>query len=76
MGAAVADRKEGQRVLLRFEEAADALALCRSTIYSLVDRGELPVVRVGRAVRIPVAAVEEFAEKRATVSNAAAVGGA
>ncbi len=39
-------------LLYRFPEAAQLLGLGRSTVYELVQRGELPVVRVGRAVRI------------------------
>ncbi len=42
----------GARLLYRFPEAAQLLGLGRSTVYELVQRGELPVVRVGRAVRI------------------------
>lgn len=42
---------------LTVAQAAEALAVCRKTIYRLIWRGELPVRRVGRAVRIPAAAI-------------------
>jgi excisionase family DNA binding protein len=39
--------------LLTVEQAARLLGLGRSTTYGLVAAGELPSVRVGRALRIP-----------------------
>lgn len=46
--------------MLRVGEAAEALAVSGSTMYQLVGSGALPVVRVGRSVRIPRAALEEW----------------
>ena len=58
-----------ERVLLRTREAAEALAVSEREIRYLVARGELaPVVRIGRALRIPVATVRSFAERRAADS--------
>jgi len=39
--------------LLTVAEAANQLALSRSTLYNLMDRGELAYVRIGRTRRIP-----------------------
>jgi excisionase family DNA binding protein len=41
-------------LLVRVEEAARILSLSRSTIYEMMDAGELPSVRRGSARRIPV----------------------
>ncbi len=41
-----------QRLLLRIPEVAKALGLGRTKIYELIAAGELPVIRVGRAVRV------------------------
>ena len=57
-------RAEPSRILLRLPEAAQALSIGRATIYQLVNRGELPVVRIGRSVRIPVTALEAWAERQ------------
>jgi excisionase family DNA binding protein len=47
-----------ESVLLRIPEAAQRLGLSRTMAYQMVRRGELPVVRIGRAVRVPLHALE------------------
>src|SRR5437899_699761 len=42
-----------ERLLLRVEEAATLLGVGRTTIYALVSAQKLPIVRIGRSVRIP-----------------------
>jgi excisionase family DNA binding protein len=49
--------------LLRVKEAADLLNLSPKTIWSMVYRRELDVVRIGRSVRIPCAAIEALIER-------------
>jgi excisionase family DNA binding protein len=49
-------------LLVRVEEAARLLSLSRSTIYEMLDRGELPSVRCGTARRIPLAALRAWVE--------------
>jgi excisionase family DNA binding protein len=46
--------------LLRVEEAAEVLAISRRTVFELLRCHELPVVRIGRAVRIPKRALGEW----------------
>ncbi len=48
------------RLLLRPREVAVATGLSRSMVYELIGRAELPVVRVGKSVRVPVAALQEW----------------
>jgi len=50
-------------VLLRIEEAAKVLRLSRAKAYSMAQRGELPVVRIGRAVRVPAAALQRWVQQ-------------
>ena len=47
-------------LLIRVEEAARMLSLSRSTVYEMMDAGELPSVRRGTARRIPVTALREW----------------
>ena len=47
-------------LLVRVEQAARILSLSRSTIYQMLESGELPSVRRGAARRIPVAALHAW----------------
>lgn len=51
------------RLLLTVPEAAERLRLGRSKIYELMQSREIAAVRVGRSVRIPVSALNEFVAK-------------
>ena len=51
------------RDLLRIEEAADRLSLGRSKVYELIREGRLPVVHIGRSVRIAVRSLDEFIDE-------------
>ncbi len=47
-------------LLMRAEEVAHTLGLSRSKIYQMMSGGALPTVRVGRAVRVPKAALRDW----------------
>lgn len=47
-------------LLLRAEEAARLLGLGRSKVFEMMASGELPAVKIGRAVRLPRAALERW----------------
>ena len=49
------------RLLLRVAEAAEVLAISRSSLYQLMSSGEVRTVRLGRAVRIPRGELERLA---------------
>ena len=49
----VASGSPPHSALLRIAEAAELLSVGRSTVYQLVSANAVPVVRVGRLVRIP-----------------------
>jgi excisionase family DNA binding protein len=51
-------------LLLRAAEVAKLLGLGRSTVFALLAAGELPVVRIGRSVRVPRAALERWVDER------------
>jgi excisionase family DNA binding protein len=50
----------GERLLLTPAEVAVRLGLSRSKVYRMIERGELPSLRIGRAVRVPCRAFEEW----------------
>lgn len=57
------------KLLLTISEAAHALSLGRSKSYELVSSGELAIVRVGRAVRVPADEVRALVERLRTDQN-------
>jgi excisionase family DNA binding protein len=60
MGVVVEMRGE----LLRVEEAARVLQISRTKVYHLMSCGELPLVRIGRSVRIPRRSLEDWIQLR------------
>ncbi len=53
------------RILLRVPEAADLLGLSRATLYALLaGDSQIPVVRIGRSVRIPLAGLQQWVDQR------------
>ena len=61
-------------LLLTIPEAAQVLAVGRTTMYELIGTGEIRLVRIGRSVRVSIATLEDFVaeredEARATVRN-------
>lgn len=55
----------GEPMLLRVEEVARALGLGRSKVFQMLAAGELPVVRIGRCVRVPREQLQDWILKRA-----------
>lgn len=50
------------RILLRPREAAEVLGVCERTLWSLTQTGDLPCVRLGKAVRYRPETLREWAE--------------
>jgi excisionase family DNA binding protein len=59
-----------ERMLLRPAEAAEAIGVSRSRMYELLASGELPSIRVGRTVRVPVAALQAWIAERLKQNDA------
>lgn len=53
-------------MLLTIPEAAEQLRTGRTLIYELISAGELEVVHIGRASRVPVEALRDFVSARRT----------
>jgi len=56
--------------LLNAQDVAAALNMGLSTVYLLVERGELPSIRIGRSVRIRLQDLEKFIESKAQMQAA------
>lgn len=52
------------KLLLTPTEVAQRLSLGRATVYQMIASEELPAVRVGRAIRVPVGALLRWIERR------------
>ena len=63
---------ETEPLLVKPEEAAKMLGLSRSRIYAMVQCGELPSLRVGRCVRVPVERLRDWVELRQSSTEQAA----
>ena len=50
----------GDAILLRPDDVARRLNLSRSKVYNMLKSGELPCVRLGRSIRIPVDELTEW----------------
>jgi excisionase family DNA binding protein len=48
------------RILLKPQEAGEALGISRSKAYELISTGAIPSVRIGGSLRIPVDALREW----------------
>jgi len=51
-------------LLVTIPSAANRLSLCTKSVHRLIANGLLPVVKIGRAVRIPSAAIDQFIRER------------
>ena len=54
-----------ERLLLTVEEAARRLGIGRTLAWQLVRQGVLPTVRLGRCVRVPWQALQEWIARQA-----------
>jgi excisionase family DNA binding protein len=56
--------------LLRIEEAAEYLALSRAKLYTLLEpHGSIPVVKLGRSVRIPLDGLRRWVAEEAAAGQ-------
>lgn len=58
-----------EQLAIRAMEAANAMGIGRSHVYELIRSGELPSVRLGKAIRIPVSALRAWIERNQSEGN-------
>jgi len=61
----IEDSRMFAKILVSKRHAAEALGICVRTLEKLIAGGKLPVVRIGRRILVPAAALERFARPRA-----------
>ena len=59
-----ADVVTSEVLLLTIPQVMKILRLGRTKIYQLIDKEDFPVVRFGRAVRVPQASLQEWLKQR------------
>ena len=47
-------------VTISVPEAARMLGICKNVAYAAASRGEIPTIRIGRLLRVPVRALERM----------------
>ena len=52
------------KLLLRPIEAAEAIGIGRSKVYELLASGELPSIRIGSSVRVPIDRLRESIDRK------------
>jgi len=51
---------EMEKLTLNVSEAALKLGVSRPSLYQAIKKGEVPVIRIGHRVLIPIAALEQY----------------
>lgn len=51
---------------LTVRETAEALRVGKNTVYELIRHGDIPAVRIGRAIRIPEKGLHAWLETQST----------
>jgi excisionase family DNA binding protein len=60
---------EGNRLTFSVTETAKILGIGRNSAYEAVARGEIPVIRVGKRLLVPKAALEKLLNGQLSKSN-------
>jgi excisionase family DNA binding protein len=61
------EQHEPRALLISVAEAARRVGLGRTKVYQLIDAGKFPHKRIGRCLRVPVKALETWAEDQGQV---------
>lgn len=57
-----------ERLMLRPAETAEAIGVSRSKAYELIARGDIPSVKVGGCVRVPVDRLRQWIARQVDAS--------
>jgi hypothetical protein len=59
----VRDARERERLLLKVHEAAAMLGIGRTKAYELIGRGDLQIVHIDGAARVPLVAIQRYVDR-------------
>lgn len=51
-------------LLLSPRDAAKALSVCEKTLWTITQKGDIPVIKIGRLVRYPVEGLKSWIENK------------
>jgi hypothetical protein len=63
--------KVTDRLVYDVPEAGAMLGLCRNAAYAAAKRGDIPTIRIGRLLRVPVRALEAMLDRAGEKASAA-----
>lgn len=52
-----------EKLLIKPKEAAQMLAISKTTMYEMLTTGEIRSVRIGRSIRIPIRELEQWIQE-------------
>lgn len=69
------DSPHASSTMLKVSDVAQLLGIGRSTVYESIHRGEIPSIRVGRRVLVPIDALQALMSGSSTVQDDRRLGG-
>ena len=55
---------EAVPLLLSPREAAKALSVCEKTLWTITQKGDIPVIKIGRLVRYPIEGLKSWIDQK------------
>ncbi len=59
-----------EQLAYRIEEAAERIGISRSKCYELIAQGDLPHLKIGKSLRVPVDGLRKWIERRTNGAGA------
>lgn len=60
-----------EKLLLRVNEVAESLGICRTRAYDLINAGTIPSIRLGKSLRVPAAGLRAWLAQEADAAATA-----
>lgn len=67
----MADQAASERRTISVEEAGKRLGVSRNSAYEAAGRGEIPTIKIGRRLLVPITAFERMLDPRTSKQEAA-----